>query len=83
VETGEKAGFTYLSKQQQLLFFCDLAPELCYNKAKSSSDSNSNNKLINNKIDSDNNNKELYLIKQKRLFLPKNGLTFKKRKYHF
>jgi hypothetical protein len=38
--------------------------------------------LINNKINLNNNNKKLCFIKQKRLFLFKNGLTFKKRKYY-
>jgi hypothetical protein len=46
------------------------------------SDNYSNNKL-NNKTNLDNNNKKPYFIKQKRLFLFHNNLTFKKYKYFF
>jgi hypothetical protein len=83
VKTGEKAGYTCLFKQQQLLPSYNPASELYYNKTGSNNNSNSSDKLINNKIDSDNNNKKLCFIKQKRLFLLKDSLTFKKHKYHF
>jgi hypothetical protein len=63
VRTGEKAGFTYLFKRQRLLSSYNLAPKPCYNKTRSNNNNNNNNKLINNKIDLDNNNKKLCFTK--------------------
>jgi len=53
-----------------------------HNKAGSSSDSDSDNKPINNKVDSDDDNRQPRPIKQKRPSLSKDGLTSKKCKHH-
>jgi hypothetical protein len=75
VGTGEKAGYTHLSERQRLLPSCDPAPEPCHDEAGSSSDSDGDDKLINNKIDSDDDDREPRLTKRKRPSLPKDGLT--------